>query len=55
MDTELAKILKKECECRAAANVGEERRFFQALVNLATDYIEAEAEYEHAHRLLTGL
>ena len=33
MDKELIEILRKECECRAAANVGEERRFFQALVN----------------------
>ena len=40
MDIELTKILKKECECRAAANVGEERRFFQALVNALSDAIK---------------
>jgi hypothetical protein len=32
MDKELIRILIDECVSRAAANVGEERRFFQALV-----------------------
>jgi hypothetical protein len=34
MDDELTKILIAECKSRAAANVGEERRFFQALVTV---------------------
>ena len=55
MDIELLQILKKECECRAAAEVGSERRFFQALVNALQDAIESETMYEHAERLLTGL
>jgi len=55
MDIELLIILKKECECRAAAVIGEERRFFQALVNALQDAIDSERIYEHAQRLLKGL
>jgi hypothetical protein len=55
MDIELLLILKKECECRAAAEIGEERRFFQALVNALEEAIESEGMYEHAVRLLKGL
>ncbi len=55
MDIELLKILKKECECRAAAEIGAERRFFQALVNALQDAIDSERMYEHAERLLKGL
>jgi hypothetical protein len=32
--------LAKECECRAAANTGEERRFFLKLVYILDDYIK---------------
>jgi hypothetical protein len=55
MDTELLEILKKECGCRAAAEIGAERRFFQALVNTLQDAIDSEMMYEHAERLLKGL
>jgi len=55
MDIELLKILKKECECRAAAEIGAERRFFQALVNALQEAIDSETMYEHAERLLKGL
>jgi hypothetical protein len=39
MDIEIVKILKEECIGRAAAHTGEERRFFQALVNILTEIV----------------
>ena len=39
MDIEIVKILEKECSNRAAANVGEERRFFQALASVLVEVI----------------
>lgn len=39
MDKELVKILTEECVSRAAANVGAERRFFQALINVLRDIV----------------
>jgi hypothetical protein len=53
MDTELAEILLKECVSRAAANVGEERRFFQALVNTLEDALKKiDPEIVFAVRML---
>ncbi len=51
MDFELAKILMRECECRAAANTGEERRFFQALANTLKDVGELEHEWKMSREL----
>ena len=42
VDRELVKILKKECICRAAAETGSERRFFQALANILEDILVQE-------------
>ncbi len=42
VDKELVKILKKECVCRAAAETGSERRFFQALANILEDILVHE-------------
>lgn len=42
IDKELVKLLKKECTCRAAAEVGQERRFYQALANVLEDILVHE-------------
>ena len=44
IDKEMVKLLKKECICRAAAETGSERRFFQALANILEDILVHEGK-----------